>query len=410
MQQALTMGRSIELLNRPVIKHLRNAFLSEGFDIRFVGGCVRDMMLGAIPHDIDMCTNATPIEQIRVYENHDIRYISTGEAHGTYTVVLYDDDAPVVLEITSLRIDTNTDGRHADVVYTHDWLLDLSRRDFTINAMSLTFDNELVDPFNGAEDLKNGRVVFVGNAEERIHEDYLRILRWFRFSARYSHGVSEANTFKTISKPEVSSGLRKISRERVWSEMSKIVAGPDGDFMVSQIIASGVNEYIDLPYYASGLGCLVLAKLKTNDPITLMAAYCVGKDKDSITKLATAWKWSTDERSKGQLICANLNRDTYWNPTGENGFNLADAKKQVVKGANKDWLVQALLIVDSAQAAELAAWEVPVLPVNGADIVSAGFEPGPQVGKLHRIMRDRWIESNYALSKFELMTALDTAE
>jgi tRNA nucleotidyltransferase/poly(A) polymerase len=374
---------------------LRAAFLKHDRDIRVVGGCVRDLMLGKVPADVDLCTNATPIEQIRVYENHDIRYISTGEAHGTYTVVLYEPDQ-IVLEITSLRIDTNQDGRHATVEWTHDWLLDLSRRDLTINAMSLTLDNELIDPYNGADDLHNGRVVFVGNAEERIHEDYLRILRWFRFSARYAGGDLDTETSHLLMRPEVASGLLKISRERVWAEMSKILAGPYAADTLMSILMLGISDYIDLPKVNGCVGHVKFAKTFTDDPVALMAVYC--QSVDQVGEMARKWKWSADERHKGKFICEHSFRKD---------FNLNYAKKQAALGANKDWLVLALFVQGmTIDGFALQEWVVPTMPIKAADIVASGVAPGPEVGRLYKLIRDRWIDTDYTMSAQDCMNML----
>lgn len=384
----------LELLPQlDTLKDLRAAFQRHGFDIRVVGGCVRDLMLGKVPADIDLCTNATPEEQHAIYEAEKINHHPTGLQHGTWTVVLYHGEArdQIILEVTSLRIDTDTDGRHATVTYTHDWNLDLSRRDLTINAMALTLDGELIDPFDGATDLANGRVVFVGNAEDRIREDYLRVLRWFRFSARYyTDHILDMDTLNIVA--DNAPGLQRISRERVWMEMAKIVSGRSGPLMVMAMAEYGITQHIDLPEGA--FNTLTLAHQFTNDPVTLMAAYC-SAEAGMIETLATKWKWSADERYKGKNICHNLMHES---------FTLADAKRQTVLGNDKAWGVQTLLAkCDKASAAILEAWDVPVLPVAGADLVAAGMKPGPNVGITHRMMRDRWIDSNYTMTKNDLL-------
>ena len=164
------------------LKTLRAAFQACGFDIRLVGGAVRDIVAGEDPKDLDFCTDANPTEQLEIYTANGYKYVETGLQHGTITVVI----DHVGYEITSLRTETDHEGRHATVAYTRDWMDDLSRRDFTFNAMAMTFDGVLIDPFGGQEDLRNQIVRFVGNANDRVKEDYLRILRWFRFQARFS--------------------------------------------------------------------------------------------------------------------------------------------------------------------------------------------------------------------------------
>ena len=160
---------------KPELLRLEKMFADAGFELVFVGGCVRDALLGKEPKDVDLATSATPEEQISLYNQNGIRFIETGLQHGTVTAVL--DGEPY--EITTYRIDKETDGRHAKVDYTRDLVEDLSRRDLTFNAIAMRFDGTLVDPFDGMADLHNGRVRFVGNAQQRIEEDYLRILRFF---------------------------------------------------------------------------------------------------------------------------------------------------------------------------------------------------------------------------------------
>ena len=152
-------------------------FSSEGYSIRLVGGVARDLLLGHQPKDIDLATDCTPENMVQIFEREGLHYIPTGLQHGTITVHIN----KVNYEITTLRIDHVTDGRHAIVQYTSEWSKDAERRDLTINAMSLSFDGTLYDYFNGMEDLKKKKVRFVGNARERIKEDYLRILRYFRY-------------------------------------------------------------------------------------------------------------------------------------------------------------------------------------------------------------------------------------
>jgi tRNA nucleotidyltransferase/poly(A) polymerase len=163
------------------LRQLRKLFQHYGFDLRIVGGAVRDIMCGQTPKDIDLCTNAYPDEAIKIYTDQEIRFEPTGIDHGTISVIMNGE----TYEITSLRYDTETDGRHAKVTFTRLWYEDLARRDLTINAMSMSFDGVLDDPYGGRDDLQNNVVQFVGDAGARIQEDYLRILRYFRFAGRF---------------------------------------------------------------------------------------------------------------------------------------------------------------------------------------------------------------------------------
>lgn len=235
----------------PDLQRLRHAFQAQGFDLRLVGGCVRDLLAGLPAKDIDLCTDASPDEQREVYRQSDIFCVDTGLKHGTWTAVLNH----IPYEITSLRIDRNPDGRHAEVLYIRDWDLDLERRDLTINAMALDFDGTLYDPFGGQDDLRAGIVRFVGDADARLTEDYLRILRWYRFQARFGRTGPTPETEAALMTH--APGLRGISRERVWAEMKRIIAHPRGYETLALMHQHGIFPHIDLPVHAERLApCL----------------------------------------------------------------------------------------------------------------------------------------------------------
>lgn len=220
---------AVEKLDSPAFKSVLTPELStvaapfqeHGFDIRIVGGAVRDILLGIQPKDVDLGTNATPTEMIELFQNYKIHYIETGLQHGTLTAHVNKRD----FEVTTLRIDTETDGRHAKVQFTHDWKLDAERRDLTFNAMSMGLDGSLYDYFGGRKDLFERRVRFVGDPRLRIQEDYLRILRYFRFYGRIALEADNHNQTTLNVIQECSDGLRKIAVERIWMEVSKILTG-----------------------------------------------------------------------------------------------------------------------------------------------------------------------------------------
>lgn len=375
---------NVDAIITPDLVALRSRFNSAGFDIRLVGGCVRDLMAGIRPKDVDLCTDATPDEQLRIYREAGIRYVETGIEHGTITVVL--DGVPY--EITSLRLDVETDGRRATVAYTRDWIKDLERRDFTINAMSLTFDGELVDPFNGLGDLREGLVAFVGNAEDRIREDYLRILRWFRFRGRFGMSMSYSARRAVTA---LASGLKDISRERVWSEVSRIISGNDGPYIMLEMHQMGAAQWIDLP---DELDWITLAQETaeiTRNPVTLMVAL-YEKDAESILR-----KW----KASGAEI--RLAKDLAW------GFLRATPLDPFYAMAVLGWSresaleLAAISRLDPFQLAVLRDWPVPVLPVNGDDLIAAGLKPGPEFSRRLGIMKDKWARTGYTATKQELM-------
>ena len=182
------------------LKYLFDLFEKYAFELRIAGGAVRDLLMGIKPHDVDFATTATPDQMKDIFNKENIRMLHTnGEKHGTITIRLNEKEN---YEITTLRIDVTTDGRHAEVKFTNDWKLDSNRRDLTINSIFLCFDGTIVDFFEGYEDLKNHRVKFVGEPAVRIQEDYLRILRYFRFYGRIAISASthDAASLEAIKK------------------------------------------------------------------------------------------------------------------------------------------------------------------------------------------------------------------
>ena len=191
--------------------------IGEENKVKFVGGCVRKSIIGENIDDIDLATSLEPtVVKSRLNENN-IKVIDTGITHGTVTAILNKKK----FEITTLRKDISTDGRHANVEFTLDWNEDSSRRDFTINAIYVDIDGRIFDPLNGIDDLNHGKIKFIGSSEERIHEDYLRILRYFRFFIQYSKNDYDEKVIKTIK--ENINGINKISNERILDELKKIL-------------------------------------------------------------------------------------------------------------------------------------------------------------------------------------------
>ena len=190
---------------------------SSSSEIRYVGGCIRKIIQKEIVDDIDLATNLNPTQVCDALKNNNINYYETGIDHGTITAVIKD----YKFEITSLREDINTDGRHAEVKFSTDWKKDASRRDFTINSIYSDLEGNLFDPFNGKEDLENGIIKFIGDTEQRIKEDYLRILRYLRFYLSYSKEKHDLKTSKLIKKNIV--GISNLSKERLLDELQKFV-------------------------------------------------------------------------------------------------------------------------------------------------------------------------------------------
>lgn len=212
---------------------------NKGHQTRMAGGCIRDRLLKIEPKDIDLATIALPEQVIEIFESLKYHVIPTGLQHGTITVV---GTNKTPIEITTLRIDTNHTGRHAEVEFTDDWKLDASRRDFTINAMFMDKDEKIYDYFGGKKDLEAGVVRFVGNAEERIKEDYLRIMRYFRFYAKMGSNIVHNEAIEAIEKHK--DGLKEISQERITSELLKMLDYENYMVGISLLHKTGIGEIV----------------------------------------------------------------------------------------------------------------------------------------------------------------------
>ena len=373
-------------LTTPALLELRDAFQLAGFGLRLVGGCVRDALLGYVPNDIDLHTDATPEEATAIYERLKLRWIPTGMDHGTVTVVLND----VTYEITSLREDVVTDGRRAVVRYTRDWAVDAARRDFTINSMSMTLDGELFDIFGGARDLREGRVRFVGYPDTRIQEDYLRILRWYRFTARFGKEY-DADALAAVRRHRA--GLSTISVERIWSEIKQIITGPKGvstvdDMWRAQLMAGFAGFPRGAPWYGHPQ---VPPVPDTTNPVTLMVYMWRGE----VPGVLKHWKASREEIDLAQYL-AHPDRD--WK--GKNPF-----REMAVHGVSREWAreLAALQNMDVFERAVLDTWEVPEFPVTGYDLIQMGMRPGPDYGVTLDRLRNLWADSGYTATKEELL-------
>lgn len=386
---------------------LRNLFKQKGFDIRIVGGAVRDIANKVIPKDVDLCTDAFPEEAIKIYTENGIRFEPTGIDHGTITVIF----GAETYEITSLRFDTETDGRHAKVTFTRDWNEDLARRDLTINAMAIDFDGNIYDPFDGYSDLMNSIVKFVGDPEQRIQEDYLRILRYFRFAGRYATNVRDSESYAAIKKH--AHGLKNISRERVWQEVSKIMAASSYFFVYQDMASAGVLEYSDLPplddeSFNRFQRCRTSIDTQHKIPTGINGAVVLAslmKDADEVEMYGRKLKVSSQDMKLMKLaVDLRNNYDT---------LGLWDAKKYAaslyyLKGVAKDSLYEAAKIVSYGIVDLIRNIdETVVFPVSGDDLIANGFKPGKHLGetiqRLKQVWFDHYFYNDIQMSKDELI-------
>ena len=347
-------------------------------EARIVGGAVRDTLANRPVVDIDLASPLTPQDATDALHRAGVRVVPTGIAHGTVTAVADHRG----FEITTLRRDVATDGRHAVVAFTDDWRADAARRDFTINAMSMTRDGAIYDYFGGLGDLAAGVVRFVGAPAQRIAEDYLRVLRYFRFYARYAAAPPDAAT--TVAIRAAVPQLSRLSAERVWHELSRILAAPDPCQAVALMETLGVLSAV----VPEGTSLSALARLiqagAPADPILRAAALLTG----DATAFAMRLKLSLAERDR---LLALHDGPSAQPDQDDNALRrlLADTPASVL--IDRTWLHGATTRAWDALRARLAAMPRPVFPLEGRDVVALGIPPGPPVGALLRAVRDWWM-------------------
>lgn len=349
---------------------------------RAVGGCVRDHLAALPVHDIDMAAPFPPEEIAHRLKAAGLRVFETGLAHGTVTAVL--DRAPI--EVTSLRRDVVTDGRHAEVAWTTDWNEDAARRDFTINAMSMEGDGTLHDPFGGVADLAARRVRFVGEAATRLAEDYLRALRFFRFQARYGGEVPDAEALDAIR--AAVPGLARLSAERVWSEIKRLLAAPDPRAALALMAKSGVLPAI-LPE-AGAPTRLDAAVARGEGDVLLRLALLLPVGTD-IAALARRLKFSGEEAARLRALHAigTVPADPD-DPRARRRFAAEVTARGHARPGEVALVAAAQGRLDLAPLFDLGPG--PDFPLQGRDALALGVPPGPRVGALLAATRAWWLE------------------
>jgi poly(A) polymerase len=346
---------------------------------RYVGGAVRDDLLGQPVNDIDFATRLHPSEVIERLEAAHIKAVPTGIEHGTITAVA--DGQPA--EVTTLRADVSTDGRRATVAFTDDWMADASRRDFTINALYADPETgEVHDYFGGLDDLKARRVRFIGDPLTRIAEDHLRILRFFRFHARFGKGGPDAAAVQACTAR--ANDLMALSRERIADELLKLLALADPSATVALMIERGIFKPV-LPEIASAerLHAVIEAEDAAGfgpDAVRRLAAL-LPPDPDAAEKIAARLKLSNRARKRIALaaetgLSANPQALAYWI-----GSDSA-ADRLLLAGRSED-------------AAAVRDWAVPKLPITGGQLITRGVTQGPLVAKTLQAIERAWVLAGF---------------
>ena len=348
---------------------------------RYVGGAVRDELLQLPVSDVDLATKLRPEDVVARLEEAKIRAVPTGIDHGTVTAV--SNGHP--FEITSLRRDVTTDGRRATVAFTDDWQEDAARRDFTINALSADpVTGHVFDYFGGTEDLLARRVRFIGDPLERIAEDHLRILRFFRFHARFGEGDPDAAALAACALR--ANDLMALSRERIADELLKVLEVSNPAPTVAVMLDHGILAPV-LPEIqksaVSRLNALIEAERESGiegDPIRRLAAL-LPSDPDLAERIAVRLKLSNKARKR--LACA-----------AEPG-RPADARATAYYSGTVCAVDRLLLADEPSVAAEIARWPTPKLPISGGNLIQRGLTPGPVVAKTLQSIERRWVESDF---------------
>jgi poly(A) polymerase len=379
---------------------------------RFVGGCVRNALLGVPVSDIDIATQLAPEAVAEALRAAKIKFIPTGLAHGTITAIV--DHEPY--EITSLRHDVETDGRRAVVAFTEDWAEDAERRDFRLNALYAAPDGEIFDPTGGLEDLEERRFVFIGSARDRIREDYLRILRFFRFNAHYGRGGLDADGLAACL--ELKEGLARLSAERVWMEFKKLLSARDPSHVLDVMNSGGLVEIL-LGHKVSltvlrGIIVQDLGASLDSDPLLRVAALEYGGPDAAERIKAMAGKLKMSNAERKRLYGATDGAAT--EEVREAFTDLAAAERAIMALGAQAFEDQARLEAAGETAppprdwrilADFARnWDQPDFPINGGDLILRGYEPGPMLGDALDDLKAFWISERFKPTREELLARL----
>lgn len=395
-------------LNALPTKKLMTALNSSNVKARFVGGCVRDSLLGVSENsEIDIAIDCSVDETIKLLEAAGIRPIPIGMAHGTIGCVIDRQG----FEITTLRVDVKTDGRHAETVFTKNWQEDAKRRDFTINAIYADVSGEIYDPLNGRTDLENKIVRFIGEPSKRIEEDYLRILRFFRFFAKLAEGDIDKASLKASA--QAKEGLKKLSAERIQAEMFKLLICPRAPEALQLMAATDILPII-LPQITGTELFAKMHKLMSDnfielDPLRLFSA--LYKDKKTALADAVKLKLSKAQLTRLEKIFAAdiIAMKSY--------LSVREVRKLLyLRGVecfcDKVWLGWALdenasnMVGWRALLALAESWERPKFKLNGQMVKAAGVNDGEAIGRIIREVEEWWVDADFIDDEFSIIERL----
>lgn len=381
------------------------ALAAGGATVRFVGGCVRDAILGLHPADVDMATTEVPEKVIKRLEKAKLKAVPTGIAHGTVTAVV----PPATFQVTTLRRDVETDGRHATVSFGTDWAEDAARRDFTINALYADADGTLHDFTGGRADLAAGIVRFIGDAEARVTEDYLRVLRFFRFHARFAKGAPDAAALAACA--AAADKLERLSGERIRDELLKILALPNAADALSLMQQSGVLTALlpETAFDAALFGRLVALQQAVASTSELepevwprLAILFPAADAALAERLGERLKLSNAQRLRVAALLGPapfdpvaMTDEALWRQMLYR-FGVERCRDRLLLAAAGGLLDEDTVV---ARIVASATWQRPVFPLRGADILAVGFTPGPTVSALLNELEEWWATEGFRPSR-----------
>jgi len=348
---------------------------------RYVGGAVRDDLLALPVSDIDLATRIPPDDVIRRLEKAKIKAVPTGIDHGTVTAI--SDGHP--FEVTTLRRDVSTDGRRATVAFTNDWQEDAARRDFTINALSADpGSGELFDYFGGIADLEQRHIRFIGDPLQRIAEDHLRILRFFRFHARFGAGEPDVAALNACS--ERANDLMALSRERIADELLKLLGLPDPAptlrIMLDRGILRPVLPEIDGARLAQ-LKLLMTAENEAHAEPEALRRLAALLPRDPAIAESVAARLRLSNKAKKRLACAAAD-------------DALQPPRSLAYRFGRDCAIDRLLLSGRAkEAGEIAHWNAPRLPISGGALIKRGLAEGPGIARTLRQIEDRWVDAGF---------------
>jgi poly(A) polymerase len=394
-------------LDRPETQAVFAALAARGFAARAVGGSVRNALAGRPVIDVDIATDAHPGDVVRAAEAAGLKAVPTGVAHGTVTVV----SGNLPHEVTTLRKDVETHGRHATVAFTDDWTADAMRRDFTLNALYCSADGSVFDPLGGYPDLAARRVRFIGDARQRIREDYLRILRFFRLTAEFAEGPADAAGLAACVRER--RGLAVLSAERVRAEFLRLLVAPRGPEVVALMQDYGLLPSVlgaaPRPNLLARLAGIEAALRLAPDAMLRLAALAVEIPEDA-ERLRDRLRLSSDQ---GEKLARAAQHGVDISPAGPE----AGARACLYRHGEAAYRERVLLAwARAGDAADSEAWRhrmslpqrwpAPRFPLKGADVLALGIPAGPRVGELLRALEDWWIAGDFAADESGLRARL----